>query len=79
MYCKTCFPDGLPDHALCNPSTGRSCYAKHCAGEQAAHKINIGIKKAVRSSPRRSGTPVDAVRPGGEPAAKRRLPAGPRS
>ena len=52
-YCKTCFPDGRPTHALCNPSKGRDCYTKHAAGEQPQHGCRIQIaKKAERASPR---------------------------
>ena len=55
-YCKSCFPDGRPTHAVCNPSVGRDCFAKHVAGHAPAHSISLGIKKkaAVRSSPQRA-------------------------
>ena len=55
-YCKTCFPDGRPTHAACNPSVGRDCFAKHVAGHAPTHSISLGIKKkaAVRSSPQRA-------------------------
>ena len=83
FYCKTCFPDGRPTHAFCNPSGPRKpdCYAKHCAGVAPTHTLHIGIKKAaVRGSPRRARnegdeTPGDAP----PPAAHRRLSGGSRS
>ena len=54
FYCVTCFPDGKPTHAFCNPSTGRGCYGRHCAGERPEHSLSMGIKKkCVRNSPRR--------------------------
>ena len=53
-YCVTCCPNGNADHAFCNPSTGRRCYAMHCAGTAQVHGLRLGIqKKALRSSPRR--------------------------
>ena len=45
FYCDTCFPDGRATHALCNPSKGRDCYAKHVAGEKPAHGCRIQIAK----------------------------------
>ena len=26
-YCDKCFPDGEPSYAICNPNTGRACFA----------------------------------------------------
>ena len=55
-YCVTCCPNGDANHAFCNPSTGRRCYAMHCAGVPRVHGLRLGIKKnrPVRSSPRRA-------------------------
>ena len=54
-YCVTCGPNGDANHAFCNPSTGRRCYAMHCAGVPRVHGLRLGIKKnrPVRSSPPR--------------------------
>ena len=55
-YCVTCCPNGDANNAFCNPSTGRRCYAMHCAGVPRVHGLRLGIKKnrPVRSSPRRA-------------------------
>jgi hypothetical protein len=58
-YCSTCFPPGTnPTHALCNPSKGRDCFAKHVRGDPPMHKINIGIKKKPRTPTTAAGARV---------------------
>ena len=83
FYCKTCFPDGRPTHAFCNPTGPRKpdCYSKHCAGVTPLHTLHLGIKKAaIRGSPRRARTEGEET-PGDAPppAARRRLGSGSRS
>ena len=52
FYRETCLPDGHPTHALCNPSKGRDCYAKHVSGEKPQHGCRIQIaKNAERALP----------------------------
>ena len=74
-YCVTCFPDGKPTHALCNPTLGRSCFSKHAAGQTPSHKIAIGIKKAQRGSPRLADRVAQAVQRNAAPPAARPPPA----
>eukprot|EP00966_Prymnesium_polylepis_P028038 648403-Prymnesium_polylepis.1 len=79
FYCKTCYPDGKPLYALCNPTLQRGCYEKHISGAKALHMCSIGIQKKTRLcvSPRqaareqatRAGAPAsDPV-----PPARRRI------
>ena len=76
FYCDTCFPDGRATHALCNPSKGRDCYAKHVAGEKPAHGCRIQIaKKGERESPRLAARAQKRSAPASAPAptARRRM------
>lgn len=55
FYCGTCFPDGRPTHAVCNPTKNANCLAKHLAGEKPVHGCRVQIaKKADRHSPRQA-------------------------
>ena len=64
-FCITCFPNGKPTHAICNPATGRECFAQHMLKEPIKHFLrNIGPKRGrtddepqsgPRTSPRRAG------------------------
>ena len=36
-YCDKCFPDGEPSYAICNPNTGRACFAKHVSKVAPTH------------------------------------------
>lgn len=79
FYCKSCFPDGRPTHAFCNPSgpRKRDCYEKHCAGVTPTHTLHLGIKKAaIRGSPRRTRNEDDTPDDARQPAARRRLTSG---
>lgn len=47
-FCITCFPDGKPTHALCNPTTGRECFAQHIAKAPVKHFLRHHGPKRTR-------------------------------
>ena len=72
FYCITCFPDGQPTHALCNPTCNRPCYALHCRGDVPRHRCKPGIAKR-RASPRLAAKKRPAEKRAAPPRARRSL------
>ena len=53
LCCISCFPDVKEaGYAICNPSTGKTCYAKHVLGEPNEHSMHV---KANAEAERRAG------------------------
>ena len=55
LYCPICFPGAengdltVIDYGICNPATGRNCYAKHITGVKNTHHMHKNLPQ--RTSP----------------------------
>ena len=56
LYCPICFLGAengdltVIDYGICNPATGRNCYAKHVTGVKNTHHMHMNLPQ--RTSPR---------------------------
>ena len=54
LCCTACFPDPTTAYGICNPSTGRDCFARHVLGLPATHGTHRKQKREPAGGSRRA-------------------------